>query len=446
VDSVGKSQNLYELADRPPLTVTLAAAIQWFFITLSSSLVVPLVIGQLYGLNTPQIGQFVQQTCFFIGLVSLLQVGFGHRLPIIEGPAGMWWGIFVILASLGSVTGQTPGEVGRELEMGLIVTGAMLIILGITGIIERIQKLFTPLVTGGYLILLAVSLSGSVVKGMLGIGYFAKNSGVNAGVSVVSLILVFLSFAMIRSRFKYLRSFAILISMMIGWGIFGILGWTQPASGNHPLFSLPRLFFWGSPVFHLGTVFTSMLTGLILLTNLIASIVVVGNVANFKPANADYKRGGVVTGVAHILSGVGGIVGLVPVSIAAGVIQVSRIASRLPFVVASFMMLFLGLMPSVSSLLAELPSPVGYAVMFVTFTQLLGFGLQDLGRIQLSERNIMVIGFGLMAGIGLMFVPVEALRSLPPFVSYLAGNGLVIGVLLIIFLEHVVLRSSRDRK
>ncbi|WCK55368.1 purine/pyrimidine permease [Aneurinibacillus sp. Ricciae_BoGa-3] len=446
MNSIGKSQNLYELADKPPITVTLTAAIQWFFITLSSSLVVPLVIGQLYGLNTLQVGQFVQQTCFFIGLASLLQVWFGHRLPIIEGPAGMWWGIFVILASLGSVTGQTPGEVGRELEMGLILTGIMLMILGLTGVIERIQKLFTPLVTGGYLILLAVSLSGPVVKGMLGIGYFAKKSGVNAGVSVVSLILVFLSFVMIRSRYKYLRSFAILISMLIGWAVFGILGWTQPVSGNHPLFSLPHLFFWGSPVFHLGTVVTAMLTGLILLTNLIASIVVVGNVVNVRPDNRDYRRGGVATGVAHILSGVGGIVGLVPVSIAAGVIQVSRIASRLPFVLASIMVLILGLMPSVSSLIAELPSPVGYAVMFVTFTQLLGFGLQDLGRIQLSERNIMVIGFGLMAGIGLMFVPVEALRSLPPFVSYLAGNGLVIGVLLIIFLEHVVLRSSREIK
>ncbi|WP_051330732.1 purine/pyrimidine permease [Aneurinibacillus terranovensis] len=446
MESKEKSYNLYELTDRPPLTVTLTAAVQWFFITLSSSLVVPLVIGEMYGLSAIRIGQFVQQTCFFIGIASLLQIWIGHRLPITEGPAGMWWGIFVILASLGSITGQSPKEIGQSLEMGLIVTGIMLIVLGMTGVIDRIQRLFTPLVTGGYLVLLAVSLSSSVMKGMLGIGYFAKTSGVHTGIAVVSILLVFISFVMIRSRFKYIRGFAILISMMVGWVVYGILGWTKAVQSAHSLFSMPQLFFWGPPVVHIGTILTSMLTGLILLTNLIASIAVVSKAVHVTPGTKDYRRGGIVTGIAHILSGSGGIVGLVPLSIAAGVIQISRIASRLPFIVASFLMVLLGLQPGVSILLAGLPSPVGYAVMFVSFTQLLGFGLQDFSRIALTERNILIIGFGLMAGIGLMFVPVEALRSLPTIVSYLCGNGLVMGVLLIIFLEQVVMREKKDSR
>ncbi|WP_052948070.1 purine/pyrimidine permease [Aneurinibacillus tyrosinisolvens] len=436
------SENLYELSERPPLSVTLTAALQWFFITLSSSLVIPLVIGQMYGLSGAQIGQFVQQTFFFIGFVSLLQIWVGHRLPITEGPAGMWWGIFVILANLGSVAGQSPKEIGQSLEMGLIITGIMLVILGATGFIEKVQKLFTPLVTGGYLVLLAVSLSSSVMKGMLGVGYFSKESGVHSGVALISIALVFLCFIMIRSRYKYIRSFAILICMLIGWLVYSTLGWTRPPGEVHGFFSLPRLFFWGPPIFHLGTVLTSMLTGLILLTNLIASIAVVSQVTNVKPGNKEFRRGGMVTGVAHILSGAGGIVGLVPLSIAAGVIQVSRIASRLPFIIASILLMIFGLLPMVSSALSGLPSPVGYAVMFVSFTQLLGFGLQDFSRVKLDERNILILGFGLLAGIGLMFVPAEAFRQLPPIVSYIFGNGLVMGVLLIIFLEQVVMRKK----
>ncbi|GEN32544.1 purine/pyrimidine permease [Aneurinibacillus danicus] len=436
------AKNLYELDEKPPLSVTFISALQWFFVTISSSLVIPLVIGELYGLPAQQLGQFVQQTFFLIGLVSLLQILFGHRLPITEGPAGMWWGIFIILANLGMAAGQAPREIGQSLEMGLIITGIMLITLGAIGFIEKVQRVFTPLVSGGYLVLLAVSLSGPVVKGMLGIDYFSKGSGVQPMLAAVSLGLVFFTFIMIRSRFKYVRSFAILISMLVGWMIYLVMDWTKPLQEAHGFFALPQPFFWGPPVFHLGTVLTSMITGLILVTNLIASIAVVSHVVNVRPGEGEYRRGGIMTGVAHVLSGAGGIVGLVPLSIAAGVIQVSRIASRLPFIVASVMLILLGMLPQVSRILAGLPSPVGYAVMFVTFTQLLGFGLRDFERIMLDERNLLIIGFGLLGGIGLMFVPPEALQELPPIFSYVFGNGLVMGVLLIIFMEQIVLRKK----
>lgn len=437
-----KTNNLYELNEKPPLSVTITAALQWFFITISSSLVVPLVIGEMYGLEPQQLGQFVQQTFFFIGLVSLLQVLFGHRLPITEGPAGMWWGIFVILANLGVVAGQAPKEIGQALEMGLILTGIMLIVLSATGFIEKVQKVFTPIVSGGYLVLLAVSLSGSFMKGMLGIDYYSKGSGVQPELAAVSLGIVFVTFMMIASRFKYVRSFAILISMIIGWLIYVAMDWSKPLQETHSLFALPKLFFWGTPVFHLGTVLTSIITGLILITNLIASIAVVSHIVGANPGKKEYKQGGILTGVAHILSGAGGIVGLVPLSISAGVIQVSRIASRLPFIISSIFLMGLGVLPPVSRILASLPSPIGYAVMFVSFTQLLGFGLRDFGRVIFDERNIFIVGFGLMGGIGLMFVPAQALQGLPPIFGYIFGNGLVVGVLLIIFMEQVVFRKK----
>ncbi|MBN6187930.1 purine/pyrimidine permease [Aneurinibacillus sp. BA2021] len=437
-----KSLNLYQLNEKPPLSVTVTAALQWFFITISSSLVIPLVIGEMYGLAPQEVGQFVQQTFFFIGLASLLQVLFGHRLPITEGPAGMWWGIFVIMANLGVVAGQAPKEVGQTLEMGLILTGIMLIVLSATGFIEKVQKVFTPLVSGGYLVLLAISLSGSFMKGMLGIDYYTKGSGVQPELAAVSIGIVLLTFAMIASRFKYVRSFAILIGMIIGWIIYIMMDWTKPLQETHSAFSLPQLFFWGPPVFQLGTVLTSLITGFILITNLIASIVVVSQVVGAVPEKKEYKQGGILTGVAHILSGAGGIVGLVPLSISAGVIQVSRIASRLPFILSAVFLMLLGVLPPVSRILAGLPSPIGYAVMFVSFTQLLGFGLRDFGRVVFDERNIFIVGFGLLGGIGLMFVPAQALQGLPPIFGYIFGNGLVVGVLLIIFMEQVVFRKK----
>ena len=52
----------------------------------------------------------------------------------------------------------------------MIISGVILIGLGVTGFIgSRILFLFTPLVTGTFLLLLCLQLSGVILKGMLGI-------------------------------------------------------------------------------------------------------------------------------------------------------------------------------------------------------------------------------------------------------------------------------------
>ena len=148
----------YKLYDRPPLGVSLLTALQWLIVTLSSTVVVPIVIGDVYGLGAEQVGFFMQQTLFYVGLASLLQVLWGHQYPIMEGPAGLWWGIYLILAQIGISLGKNPQVIGQSFEFGLIIAGVIFIILGATKWIGRIQQWFTPITTGIYMTLLAISL------------------------------------------------------------------------------------------------------------------------------------------------------------------------------------------------------------------------------------------------------------------------------------------------
>ena len=78
-----------------------------------------------------------------VGVSSFIQSWFGHRYPIADGPAGSWVSIFVILGQVAMHQGQSAKDVLQLLEGGLIISGILLFILGITGLVHRILRLFT---------------------------------------------------------------------------------------------------------------------------------------------------------------------------------------------------------------------------------------------------------------------------------------------------------------
>lgn len=431
----------YGLFDKPPVGTTFLSALQWMIVAVSSSVAVPLMIGDVYGLRPDEIGNLMQQTMFFIGLASLLQVWIGHRYPMLEGPAGLWWGIFIILAQIGTSVGLQPREIGQSFQVGLCMAGLLFLVFGMLGWIGKLQRWFTPLVSGTYMILLAVSLCSNILAGMLGIG-FQHSKEVQPGVAVVSIGIVGLVILFMRT--KRFSSFAVLFGMVGGWILYAVMGWTEPVRPAEQLIQWPSLFFWGAPKWDWGVILTSMLTGFVLLTNLVTSLVVMGKATDTVPSEGQYNRGGVFTGVSHILSGLGGVVGMIPLSLAAAVIQTTRMASRLPFMLAMIGIMIIGMLPAVSHFLAALPTPVAYAAMFISYTQLLGFGLKDYVTLKMNERTITVGGSSLLVGIGVMFVPAAAWQHMPPIASFLFGNGLLLGVIVCLVLEHVVFRKRED--
>ncbi|WP_411503442.1 purine/pyrimidine permease [Brevibacillus centrosporus] len=431
----------YGLHDKPPVGTTILSALQWMIVAVSSSVAVPLMIGDVYGLQADEIGNLMQQTMFFIGLASLLQVWIGHRYPMLEGPAGLWWGIVIILAQIGTSVGLQPREIGQSFQIGLGMAGLLFMVFGLMGWIGKLQRWFTPLVSGTYMILLAVSLCSNILAGMLGIG-FQHSKEVIPHVAIVSVAIVALVVLVMRT--KRFSSFAVLFGMVIGWVLYAVMGWTEPVRTAEQVIAWPSLFFWGAPRWDWGVVLTSMLTGFVLLTNLVTSMVVMGKATDTVPTEQQYNRGGVFTGVSHVLSGLGGVVGMIPLSLAAAVIQTTRMAARLPFMLAMIGIMAIGLFPYVAHFLAALPTPVAYAAMFISYTQLLGFGLKDYVNVKMDDRTIMVGGSSLLVGIGVMFVPATAWQHLPALVSFLFGNGLLLGVIVCLLLEHVVFRQKGE--
>lgn len=436
-------RRFYRVNENPTGTTFGFASIQWFIFTLANVITVPIVLGHAFGLNSTEIALFTERSFFVCGLIGLMQSLLGHRYPIIEGPAGMWWGVFLVLIQLTHDEGGSMPDLLRELELSLVIAAGVFLILGLFGWLGVIRKLFTPIVTGTFLVLLALQVSKSLVDGVLGIG-FRNRTTVSPEIILLSVVLIGITLVLMFKGTGIIQSIAVLIGLVVGWVLYGVLGLVDPPRNHLPTFELPTFLPFGSPKFHLGVTITCVITAVILLSNLIASIQAFGTAAEESPSNATYNRGSLITGVGTALAGLFGVVGVVPLTAAASLVSLTGIASRLPFIIASAAVGLLGFFPFIGSWVATLPAPVGYAILFTVFGQLLGFGLRDYKKLALDQRDIFIIALAVLTGVGIYFVPGTAWLGLPPVLSYILDNGLIVGIILVLVLEHLIFRKKSN--
>jgi xanthine/uracil permease len=426
----------YGLDSRPKGTLFWLSALQWFVFMFASNITVPIVLGHAFGMTVQATALYTGRTLLICGVIAIMQIIFGHRYAILEGPSGLWWSVFLVLIGTTTEVGGSLDRLQQELEFGLIVSGALLAILAAIKVIDKVQHLFTPLVTGTYLILLSLQLSKSLVSGALGIGYMGSK-GVNLKVAGLSLVLILVTITLSTKGKGLLKSLTILIGLLLGWVLFAIFGLVQFPIKLAPLVAVPRVFPFGAPHFQAGIVLTCIITVIVLLSNIIASIQAFGSVMEVPPSKAVYSKGTFASGVGTVLAGATGVVGNVPISGSASFVSLTGVASRLPFLVASFGMVLLGLFPELVQYAATLPAPVGYAVLFAVFVDLFGLGLKALKQGIHDEGDIVSCGLAILTGIGVQFISADKWSALPSTLVYLVNNGLIVGVVLVLLLQHV---------
>lgn len=418
------------------------SSIQWMVFMIASSIVTPIAVAASYGMDPIETAGLIQRTLFILGVSSILQIFFGHRLPINEGPAGLWWGVFVIYASLGPTLFGSSHETLQIIEGGMIVSGCLFILLSLFGWIERISTLFSPVVTGVYLLLLVSQLSGSFLNGMLGVGY--RGEDVDLPITMISIFLVVLTFLFIRKGTKMMKQYAILISLLIGWLLFGLFDLAVPIEKADELISLPTLFSFGFPTFDLGMGLTASFITFLLLVNLIASVQVVNQVMErfHQKRMTRFREAGLVTGVNQLLAGVFSAIGCVPISGAAGFIATTTIYTRLPFMIGSALVIVISLFPQVTAFFAALPSPVGYAAIFIIFANMIGIAFEEFDKAKDKKQVRYVVGIAMLTGIGAMFVSANAFQNIPPVVTAIFNNGLVLGTIVAMIVDQLTKRST----
>lgn len=411
---------------------------QWFIYLLANSIALPIVIGNVFQLSGTEISELMQRTFFIVGISSFLQAKFGHRFPIADGPAGSWVSIFVIFASIGHQQGMTMKETLQTLEAGLIIAGALLLLLGLTKWVRRLLFLFSPIVTGTFLFILAIQLSGVFVKGMVS---KESSTGQMDGVSFLLSILVFFLIIILSNKAKgWLKSYAILIGILLGWITFTVLGkGHQVLSLSPELIKVPEIFPWGMPVFTGGVFVTAILFTFLLISNTFAAISAAEEaIPNNNQSIQESLDGGTwIGGISHLFSAVFTTIAVVPIPATAGFVKLTKQYRIIPFILASVILMLISLFPSVVGLLASLPLPVASAALLATLIEMLGIAVRSLTKQPLNDRNITIIGIALLFGIGTMFLPAGTFKGLPYIIQNIGKNGLLVGTLLAIVLERI---------
>lgn len=422
---------------------TTLSSMQWVIFFLTNTIVAPLSIGYAFGMPPDLIANLIQRSILIVGLISILQILFGHRLPIIEGPASVWWGVFLIYASV-TVTIQDVYAVWQQLSLGLIISGVIFVLLGIFRITKYLSQLFTPLVTGIYLILLVAQLSGPFVTGMVGIGYY--DDSINIKITAVSFIVLILSFIFSRSHITWLNRYAVLICLIIGWVIFKLFNLSKPLDIDVSNISvLPELFPYGIPQFDVGVLLTVIISTFLILANLLAAMKAVGPLVNEKQMMR-FDQSNIILGFGQMFAGIFSTIGSIPLSSSAGFIMATKMREKLPFIIGAAFLIILSFFPMIMIFFASIPAPIGYATIFLSIANLGAVGLSQFMTEKLTMNKLVIFGLSLMLGIGAMLIPTDALTAFPNSIRTVLNNGLIIGVITCITLEQLTIKDNIRQK
>ncbi|MGI8313988.1 purine/pyrimidine permease [Halobacillus mangrovi] len=417
---------------------TTLETIQWFVFLLASSVALPIVIGSIFDLSFAQVSGLMQRTFFVVGITSFLQGMFGHKLPIMEGPAGLWISIFAVMAYSGAQSGKSYIETLQTLEAAMILTGVFLLVFGVFRLAHRVLFVFTPLVTGAFLFLLTVQLSGTFLRGMLGIQQQVE------AIHVDQTVVAFVTFCSVLglSIFAkgWLKSYAVLIGISVGWLLYIVwVGSTKESGGESPFISAPEWLAWGIPHFEWGIVPLAFITAVILLSNIVASVVAVSHSIYGKPTYSynQINQGSSFLGVTHGISAMFSSIANVPLASSSGFIHLTGQKKKAPFLYASALLMIIAFFPSLVAFISGIPSPVANAALLATFVQLMGLGISNIASETLDERRLTILCISFLLGIGLMFLPAEVFKGLPGIVQNLMSNGLLVGTVLVIIMEQL---------
>ncbi|MFD2444634.1 purine/pyrimidine permease [Bacillus sp. CGMCC 1.16607] len=414
---------------------------QWLIYLLANSIAIPIVVGDIFQLSSTELSSLMQRVFFIVGLSSFIQAKFGHRYPIADGPAGSWVSIFVIYASLGIQQGKPLLETLQILESGILISGLILLLVGLTKWVRHLVFLFTPIVTGVFLLILAVQLSGVFLKGMV-----STNNGAGQ-IDIVSLILsLFVFFLIILLLVKgkgWLKSYAILIGIMFGWIMFAILGKDSTSIfSTDEVLKLPKLFDWGLPVFNGSIMITAILFTFLLISNTIAAI---ASAEEAIPKQKSFFRKRLYSGiwaggVSHIVASLFSSIAVVPLPATAGFVKITKQYRILPFLVACGILIVISVFPPIVGFLAALPLPVASAALLATLIEMYRIALYSLKKQGLTIKSSCIMGISIFAGIGTMFLSDEFFSGLPYLLQNICSNGLLVGTFMAISLELLLKR------
>jgi uracil permease len=328
----------------------------------------------------------------------------------------------------------------------MIFGGFFLILIGIFKWFKWLSSLFTPHVVGVILILVALSLLPFLYPSLIGINkVYAYGELTVFGSSL--LIVLFVSFLSHRLR-GFLQTTSMLAGILFGLILFLFKGGISlTVVRQSSWFAMPSPFLGVWPSFSLPAILAIVCTYLAVMVNTVGSIQGISEIVGKEGLEDRIHRGIGMTGVGGLTAAFLGVAGLVSFSISPGVVLVSRVASRYVLTMSGAIMILCAFIPKLWALLTAVPPSVIASVLFVTLSSQLMVGINVMlsGEGKIERREYFTVGLPILVGTMVSTIPRQFFQLLPNAIASLVGNGLVMGILLCLFLEHVLFRQPKEK-
>lgn len=405
----------------------------------------PIILAGMLAMGAADSQGLLQATFLAAGIGTILQTGFFMRMPVSQGPSFVPLGAAagVVLASGGLHHG------GMATLLGALLVGAIvLILLGLSGVFQRIINLLVPAVVGGTIItcvglsLIPSALNDNIFEAS---GNIYQNMELAAVTAVALLVCVAISIRFPRVQ-KLFKTGSIVIALLVGTAMSASMGrfdWHSVAAS--PWFGLPQrtIFHWG--IHFSGTsIFTFLVIYAILTTETTGTWFAMGAVTNHKITKKQWNHGIIGEGLSCLVATLAGTTPVTGYSTNAGIISITGVASKRAFIAAGFWFIILGFFSKLSAFLAAIPAPViGGVFAIITVTIMLN-GLNVIRNLKTGESDLYIIGLPIILTIALVLLPSHVLHAAPQMIQYLLGSPIAIAALTAIILN--LLMPRRENK
>lgn len=426
---------LYPVDSKPPFGLTLLLAAQHLLAALGGIIAVPLVLGNVLQLPTPDTIVLVNAALLVSGIVTIIQCQglgpIGLRLPSVMGTS------FTFVAAALAIGFSEYGVAGI---LGSSLVGSLVMIIG-SFFMPYVRKLFPPVVTGVVVMMIGLSLIPVAVDWFAGGQKGDPNYADPANLAMATFVLV-LVVALVQWGKGIFSAAAIVIGILVGYVVALALGWINFDNvKNAEIFAVPQPLHFGL-AFPISGIIGMSIAYLVTIVESSGNFLALGN-ATQTEITGKHLRGGVLCdGLGSALAAVMSTTPFSSFSQNIGVISLTGVASRYVVTIMGVLLVLAGVFPVFGALIVSIPMPVLGGAGLMMFAMIIAAGIQMLDKVERSKRNGLIIAISIGCGLAVTTRP-ELLDKLPSFFKEIFGSGITVGSLLALIL-NLVLPQDKD--
>lgn len=381
--------------------------------------IMPLILGGAIGLQRGNLSFFLQMSFFACGIATLLQSGMFMKYPIAQGPS------YVPLGAL-CMIGAT---MGIPTMIGSLIPGALIVILlGVTKLFSKfIRKAIPPFIGGIIILIVGLTLVPTAVTGVFSTtGNLTVNAISGSVTFVVLLLCMVLQYCLKNSGLLHMCS--VIIALVVGTLVAVTMGGADFSSvSNAAWFALPQPFHFGLPQFNLSACLLMVVVYLFVMLDTTGTWFTVKAITGADLNDRRIDRGTIGEGLGCLVGACFGGTPMTGYSSNAGLIAITKVASRRAMIAGGTILVVLGFCPKLMAIITSLPTPVINGVFAMVAMTLIANGIKMVKDTVLDDRATLILGVAVMCGASTMILPDDVVSAAPQFVQFFLSSGIAVG-------------------